>query len=195
MANFNLDNYIPVHERLARFFKDHPDGRVNTSILEHDRENGFVLVEAQIFREQIDSKPASCGHAFEERSVGYVNKTSYVENAETSAVGRALALLGYEIDRGIASREEMEKVERYEKAAEQTVVPSEKNGYVAAGLSDLASHKQVGMIKALAKNAGIDADAECSDLLNCSLGELSKKGASSFIDHLTRISRRSGGNL
>ena len=72
------------------------------------------------------------GHAFEERSVGYVNKTSYIENAETSAVGRALALMGYEIARGFASREEMEKVRRY-KAAEQVTVVRENGHYRVNG--------------------------------------------------------------
>jgi hypothetical protein len=69
-------------------------------------------MRAEIYRNQDDASPASTGHAFENRSEGYVNKTSYIENCETSAVGRALALLGYEIKRGIASREEMQKVDR-----------------------------------------------------------------------------------
>lgn len=69
-------------------------------------------MRAEIYRNQDDASPAATGHAFENRSEGYVNKTSYIENCETSAVGRALALLGYEIKRGIASREEMEKADR-----------------------------------------------------------------------------------
>ena len=111
MANFKLDNYVPVHERLSKFYGDYPTGRVQTSIVEHDRVEGFVLVRAEIYRDS-ETMPSATGHAFEERGQGIVNKTSYVENAETSAVGRALALLGYEIKKGLASREEMEKVER-----------------------------------------------------------------------------------
>lgn len=105
-------DYVPVSERLEHFYKDHPDGRVLTSIVEHDAENGFVLIRAEIYRERDDAAPSATGHAFENRSEGYVNKTSYIENCETSATGRALALLGYEIRRGIASREEMQKTER-----------------------------------------------------------------------------------
>ena len=111
-VNDRFRDYVPVSERLERFYTDHPEGRVLTSIVEHDAENGFVLIRAEIYREKDDATPASTGHAFENRSEGYVNKTSYIENCETSATGRALALLGYEIKRGIASREEMEKTER-----------------------------------------------------------------------------------
>lgn len=107
-----LANYVPVNERLDRFYAEHAGGRVLTAVLEHNAEQGFILMRAEIYRNQDDASPASTGHAFENRSEGYVNKTSYIENCETSAVGRALALLGYEIKRGIASREEMQKVDR-----------------------------------------------------------------------------------
>lgn len=125
MANFNLDNYVPVNARLSNFYLSNPAGRVQTSIVEHDRESGFVMVRAEIFRDAVDTIPAATGHAFEERGVGHVNKTSYIENCETSAVGRALALLGYEIAKSIASRQEMEKVERMTAKPVETPTPVE----------------------------------------------------------------------
>lgn len=189
MSNFNLDNYVPVNRRLAKFYTDNPEGRVLTSVVEHDREFGFVMVRAELYKTPDAAMPAATGHAFEERAAGYVNKTSYVENAETSAVGRALALLGYEIDRSIASREEMEKVGRYETAAAMTTQNAE-NGSKAAGLSDLATAKQMGMIRAISRASGIDANEECSAKLNCNLADLSKIAASSFIDHLTRLAKQ-----
>ena len=111
-ARDRFADYVPVSERLEHFYSDHPQGRILTSIVEHDAENGFVLIRAEVYRQQDDSVPSATGHAFENRSEGYVNKTSYIENCETSATGRALAMLGYEIKRGIASREEMEKTDR-----------------------------------------------------------------------------------
>lgn len=114
MPNFDLSNYVPVNERLLLFYKDFPNGRVITELIEHDRESGFVIFKASIFREKEDAEPSTTGFAFEEKTQGYVNKTSYIENCETSSVGRALALLGYEITKSIASREEMEKVNRYD---------------------------------------------------------------------------------
>lgn len=111
-ANDRLKDYVPVSERLERFYSEFPEGRVLTSIVEHNAENGFVLIRAEVYKQKDDALPSATGHAFENRSEGYVNKTSYIENCETSAAGRALALAGYQIKHGIASREEMQKVER-----------------------------------------------------------------------------------
>lgn len=124
-AKFQLDNYVPVSERLEQFYADHPEGRILTSIVEHNEETGFVLMRAEAYRQQEDAVPAATGHAYESRGDGYVNKTSHIENCETSAVGRALALMGYEIKRGVASREEMQKVERMS-TPRPTPVPTEK---------------------------------------------------------------------
>jgi hypothetical protein len=107
-----FEDYVPVAERLERFYERYPDGRITTSIVQHDLETGFVLMRAEVFRSPDDAQPAATGHAFEVRGESYVNKTSYVENAETSSVGRALAMLGFEVKRGIASREELQKTAR-----------------------------------------------------------------------------------
>ena len=110
--NAALDNYVPVAERIEKFYEKYPEGRICTHIVEHDSESGFILMRAEVFRSSDDAQPTATGHAFEVRGESYVNKTSYVENAETSSVGRALALLGFEVKRGIASREEVEKAAR-----------------------------------------------------------------------------------
>lgn len=107
-----LDSYVTVAERIAAFYQSYPTGRICTQIVEHDTETGFILMRAEVFRTTDDASPSATGHAFEVRGDSYVNRTSYIENAETSAVGRALALLGFEVRRGIASREEMEKSAR-----------------------------------------------------------------------------------
>jgi hypothetical protein len=111
-ARDRFEDYVPVAERLEKFYERFPDGRVNTFIVQHDLESGFILMRAEVYRNAEDAQPAATGHAFEVRSEGYVQKTSYVEVCETSSVGRALALLGFEVKRGIASREEIEKPTR-----------------------------------------------------------------------------------
>ncbi|MGH9946944.1 MAG: hypothetical protein ACRD6X_07095 [Pyrinomonadaceae bacterium] len=112
MANFDLSKYNPVHSRIAEFYEKYPDGRILTELARLNEETGFVCIKAIIFRHVDDAEPSATGHAFEIRSQGYVNATSFVENCETSAVGRGLAILGFSIENGIASREEMQKVER-----------------------------------------------------------------------------------
>lgn len=112
MAKFNLDTYVTVNQRIAAFYQAHPEGRIVTEIVEHDRESGFVMVKACVFRDGIALEPSGTGHAFEQRNQGHINPTSYVENCETSATGRALAMLGFGIAGAIASREELEKVQR-----------------------------------------------------------------------------------
>ncbi len=124
MANFDLSKYIPVHARIAEFYEKYPDGRIVTEIIRLNEDSGFVCIKACAYRNRDDAEPSSTGHAFEIRGQGYVNTTSFIENGETSAVGRALANLGFKIDNGIASREEMQKVERMTEAPR----PSGNNG-------------------------------------------------------------------
>ncbi|HLL74347.1 MAG TPA: hypothetical protein VK421_03710 [Pyrinomonadaceae bacterium] len=111
-----FEDYVPVAERLERFYERYPEGRITTAIVQHDLETGFVLMRAEVYRTPDDAQPAATGHAFEVRGESYVNKTSYIENAETSSVGRALAMLGFEVKRGIASREELQKTARMQPA-------------------------------------------------------------------------------
>jgi hypothetical protein len=112
LMRFNPDEYVTVAQRIEKFYAKYPAGRILTSVLEHNAETGFILIKAEVFRESDDALPAATGHAYELRSAGHVQQGSYVEVCETSAVGRALALLGFEVRRGVASREEMEKAAR-----------------------------------------------------------------------------------
>lgn len=114
---FNPDEYITVHERIEKFYVKFPNGRILTSVVEHNAETGFVLIRAEIYRDPEDTLPAATGHAYELRSAGHVQQGSYVEVCETSSVGRALALLGFEVRRGVASREEMERGARKQQSA------------------------------------------------------------------------------
>jgi hypothetical protein len=104
-----LQDYITVAERIEKFYERYPEGRVTTHIIEHDAEKGFILMRAEVYRHTDDALPAATGHAFEVRSEGYVQRTSYIEVCETSSVGRALALCGFEVKRGLSHREDFSK--------------------------------------------------------------------------------------
>ncbi len=116
MAQFNLDDYETVEERIRRFLTDWPDGRITTyeTTEKRDREKGYWVVRAQVFLDHDDQHagcPKASGMAFEIEGTAGANKTASLENAETSAIGRALANAGYSGNKR-ASREEMEKVAR-----------------------------------------------------------------------------------
>lgn len=129
MANFNLDDYVTVNERIDKFYEKYPDGSIQTEIVSN--ENGVVIFKAYAYRDREDTKPAT-GHSMEKEGSTYINKTSHVENCETSAVGRALAMLGFEIKKSVASREEVENARAQQDALKKPIEPIQ-----AKYLSDL----------------------------------------------------------
>jgi pyruvate/2-oxoglutarate dehydrogenase complex dihydrolipoamide acyltransferase (E2) component len=121
---FNPDEYITVSERIEKFYAKFPQGRIITTVMEHSQETGFILMRAEVYREPDDALPAATGHAYELKSAGHVQAGSYVEVCETSSVGRALALLGFEVRRGVASREEVIRGAKKQQAAAAAPAPA-----------------------------------------------------------------------
>jgi len=112
--SFNLADYEPVEDRLRRFWADHPAGRITTTLLTTPGAETIVF-RAEAWRgDAMESDPMSrmpdaTGHAQETVTARGVNSTSALENGETSAIGRALANLGYAPKGARPSREEMTK--------------------------------------------------------------------------------------
>ena len=98
--------YAEVHQRIKAFRMCWPDGAIVTELKE-DRD-GRCVVQATVYAEYPGHILAT-GTAYESENASYINKTSYIENCETSAVGRALGMCGFGIDAGVASADEMEK--------------------------------------------------------------------------------------
>ena len=97
MAQFNLADYETVEERIRRFYKDNKTGRIiteNQTTLQ-DRQVSTWVVKASVYLDDQTDKPKATGLAVEVDGQGMANKTSALENAETSAIGRALANAGY----------------------------------------------------------------------------------------------------
>ena len=96
-------DYVEVNQRVNAFRQLMPNGRIDTNILHLD--GGICVIKATVYDD--DGNLLASGIAEEKESSSYINKTSYVENCETSAVGRALGFLGIGIDGSICSAEEL----------------------------------------------------------------------------------------
>jgi hypothetical protein len=160
---FNLDDYEPVASRLDRFLKAHPDARVITDLVHY-------LSDIAVFKAELwlDGEIIATGWAEEIRGQGNVNKTSHLENCETGAVGRALAnagLSGSDFTKR-PSREEMGKVVRMSDSGNGTITEP----------SNLASDKQLNMIRAVCKSMGRTVPS--------GIQGWTKREASQFIDTL-----------
>ena len=95
--------YAEVNQRIKVFRMLYPEGTIETQIL--SLENGICVMRAIIKNGEL---LLGTGTAYEKEGTTFINKTSYIENCETSAVGRALAMCGIGIDTSIASKEEVE---------------------------------------------------------------------------------------
>ena len=102
-VNIKGKDYVPVNERIKAFRADYPLYSLTTKIIELNEKR--VVMVAEITSD--DGHVVATGHAYEDASNGYINKTSYIENCETSAWGRALANLGIGIDASMCSADEL----------------------------------------------------------------------------------------
>lgn len=99
--------YAEVNQRIKAFRMVYPMGTIHTEMLSnHD---GVCIFKASVYG---DSDPEhtellAVGHAYEKEDSSFINQTSYIENCETSAVGRALGMAGFGIDTSVASYEEV----------------------------------------------------------------------------------------
>lgn len=110
---FNLENYETVDERLEKFWEKYPDGRIATELV--TAQEGRYIVQAFIYKTYADPVAFATGLAEETISTRGVNATSACENAESSAIGRALHTGGiskHSEGKPRPSREEMVKVAR-----------------------------------------------------------------------------------
>jgi hypothetical protein len=140
MAHFDLSLYETVAQRLVRWWTEYPDGRIITSI--HHYDGSTIIMRAECYNN--DDRLIATGYAEEVFGNSPVNKTSFLENCETSAIGRAISnsRIGHTGER--ASSTEMEKVNR---------VNSEPARPDTRGS---ATPKQIGFLKSLARGKGWD---------------------------------------
>lgn len=94
--------YAEVNQRIKVFRMLYPEGFIRTQLISN--ENGICVMKTEV---GISNYVMATGTAYEKEDSSFINKTSYIENCETSSVGRALGMLGIGIDTSIASYEEV----------------------------------------------------------------------------------------
>jgi hypothetical protein len=166
---FNLDDYEPVAARHTRWLADHPNGRTITHMVSVPGAD-VCVIRAELW---LDDICIATGYAEEVRGAGNVNRTSHVENCETSAVGRALANAGYagsDVNKR-PSREEMSKVQRMTTGTDKRlpdVTITQPTG--------VASEKQINFAKSMLKSGKHPIPAN--------LDSMTKAEATALIDAL-----------
>lgn len=168
---FDLQNYETVEERLVRWHAAYPDSQIITIMVHYDAKTVVFRAEGLV-----NGRIIACGHAEEVLGSSPVNKTSFVENAETSAIGRMISNSPIGNKPGARpSRQEMQKVER------------QGGDIVQAGnaLAGLITQRQLGFIKKLAKDRGLDDEGlfdECQSRFNAVPELLTARQASQLIE-------------
>lgn len=116
MARFDLTNYVDCQERINRFRAEYPEGSITTELASPPESFERVVFLARVWKQRPSTYgdvPDSTGWAAEVAGTGGANQTSWHENAETSAIGRALANMGYaKTAEDRPSRQEMDKANR-----------------------------------------------------------------------------------
>lgn len=110
-ANIKGKDYAEVKERIRAFRMVYPEGCIKTEIVELDENH--CVIRACVLNESGDL--LATGHAHETFGSSNINRTSMLENAETSAVGRALGLFGMGIKGAVASAQEIQRADAIEK--------------------------------------------------------------------------------
>ena len=159
--------YAEVNQRIKAFRMVFPDEFIKTELL--SLEGGVAIFRARVGYYGIDDKEVvlGTGTAYEKEGSTFINKTSYIENCETSAVGRALGMLGIGVDTAVASAEEVQNAKLNQGDDERKASPKQ--------IEIIAKYYQGDNMNKLLEACGVK-----------SLEELPMKKASDIISAVTK---------
>ena len=153
--------YAEVNQRIKAFRMVYPEGAIHTELI--SLEGGVCVFKAMVYAsgDKTVNTLLAVGHAYEKEGSSFINKTSYIENCETSAVGRALGFCGFGIDTSIASYEEVANA-KMNQGGDRDVIVSQIMDFVSEcgldankvfkkskinGLDELPTERLDGMLK------------------------------------------------
>ena len=152
--------YAEVNQRIKAFRMVYPTGTIRTSIVSLDK--GVVTMQTIV---EADGIVLGTGYAQEKEGSTFINQTSFIENCETSAVGRALGMCGFGIDTSVASYEEVANAQQNQKPKEPRMATDKQIGLI---INLYAKNEIMTMLKRMKK----------ADLKELTIEEASKMIAS-----------------
>lgn len=172
-----IGDYVEVNQRIKAFRQVYPTGTIKTDIV--SLENGVVMMKTTVLDD--NGKTLATGLAYEKESSSFINKTSFIENCETSAIGRALGFCGFGIDSSVASAEEVENaIINQGKQANQ------------GGSERKASPKQIEILKRIYKGENLEKLLKFNKISK--IDELSLQKASELISKNMKKEKEKTGN-
>lgn len=134
-------DYAEVFQRVTAFRKVYPRGTIETVVDYLTGEVGDRIIGMTARAMDEDGRLLATGHAEERESFSYINKTSFIENCETSAVGRALGMAGFGISTSMASKEEVENaINNQDKVATPKMLDYFRLGYTEQERKDICRY-------------------------------------------------------
>lgn len=137
--------YMEVNQRIKAFRMVYPTGYIHTEMASNN--NGVCIFRTDVgyYDSEGNKIELATGTAYEKEGEGFINKTSYIENAETSCVGRALGMAGFGVDASVASAEEVQNA----------MLQQEENQNKEKSNSDKVTEKDINTLKAVLVKKGV----------------------------------------
>ena len=184
--------YAEVNQRIKAFRMLYPEGFIETNIL--SLQDGVCVMRTEVgyyfttYNEETEKTSVQryvlgTGTAYEKEDNGPVNKTSYIENCETSSVGRALAMCGIGVDTSISSAEEVENAINQQENNEKKKLEEEK----------LHQELESNLDKLIAKN-NIDYDKLITMYGKYDIHLMSNKQLQHAIDNIDKFEKKVEGD-
>ena len=165
-TNIKGKEYAEVNQRIKAFRMLYPEGTIHTELISNA--DGVCVFKASVYAngDATINSLLGTGHAYERESSSFINKTSYIENCETSAVGRALGMCGFGIDTSVCSAEELNNA-IINQEAQKPITKSQVKILVSlaekkeSDLSDICDYFKVGRLEELT----VEEYAKCIRML------------------------------
>lgn len=164
-------NYETVASRVSRFREEHPKFGIRTKLIESN--DSLVIMKATIVNEE--DFVLGTGYAEENRSASQINKTSALENCETSAIGRALAAIGYAGTEYASANEVISAIHQQSYQPSHNKEASSKQKMFITNLLQQRNVEHADMKDYIASEWGVDTDNMSQDDANTIISDLDTK--------------------